>query len=98
MAPRLDDGDYKTICNTYKYKALKKETTSKDLKDQMLTLTREGIIYLKESCGVNVNTNGEKRQDGNPFTPISTSRHKDAQRYDNRLINLLLTYYTEPKM
>ena len=98
MAPRLDDGDYKTICNTFKYKALKQETISTNLKDQMLTLTKDGIIYIKESCGVNVDKNGEKRQDGNPFTPISKSRHKEAQRYDNRTINLLLPYYTEPKM
>ena len=97
MATRLDEADYKTIFNTTKYHTLKKEATSTNLKEPLVTLTKSGIIYLKENVGLNVDKNGVKRLDPKMFTPISNARHRDAQRFDNRLITLTQPFYNEPK-
>ena len=50
-----------------------------------------------ENVGLNVDKNGIKRQDQKAFTPLVKERHRDAQRLDNRLIDLIMPFYPDPK-
>ena len=98
MGPRLDDGDYKTICNNVKYLALKEETVKGNMKFPMVILTKSGVSYLKEKWGRSVNKNGERSNNKeNQPTTTSTEGHADAQRIDNDLINLILPFFTDPE-
>ena len=98
MGPRLDDGDYKTICNNVKYLALKEETVKGNMKFPMVIVAKSGVSYLKEKWGRSVNKNGERSNNKeNQPTTSSTERHADAQRIDNDLINLILPFFTDPE-
>ena len=98
LAPRLDDGDYKTICNNVKYHVLKEETINGSTKDPMVILTKSGVTYLKEKLGVSVDKNGTKRTNKENQTPkTSAKHHAEAQRLDNHLINLILPFFTDPE-
>jgi hypothetical protein len=98
LLPRLDEADLKTITSNPKYKALKKETMDKDSNGSLVILTKAGVAYLKETCGADVDKNGVKRQERNACTPISAKRHKNAQKVDNDLLNLVLPFFTDPEM
>ena len=98
MLPRLDEADLKTITNNPKYKALKKENMDKDSNGSLVILTIAGLAYLKETCGADVDKNRGKRQELNACTSISTKRHKNAQKVDNDLLNLVLPFVTDPEM
>ena len=97
LGPRLDEGDYKTICNNVKYLALKEETVHGNKKDPMVTLTKSGVSYLEEKWGISVDKNGEKRTTKGNQTPKTSSEQRvDAQILDNHLINLILPFFTDP--
>jgi hypothetical protein len=96
LGPRLDSGDFKTIIENHKYKALKQETLFPDSTEPYLILTKTGVGYLKEA-GINVNKNGVKCKERTVVAPISAKISKAAQRLDNHLINLLEPFFTEPK-
>ena len=68
--------------------------------DPMVILTNFGLTYLKNQWGENVNKNGKKNEDKvkpKPDETVTQVKHADVQRFDNRLINLLLPYYTSPE-
>ena len=98
LGPRLDEGDYKTICNNVKYLALKEETVHGNKKDPMVTLTKSGVSYLEEKWGISVDKKGEKRNNKGNRTPTTLSeQHANVQRLDNHLINLILPFFTDPE-
>ena len=85
-----------------KYKALKFETMNKT--DQCVILTTAGVSYLKEKCGEVVNKNGMKIVDPKSFLHVishtknaSAFKNADIQRFDNRLFNLVVPFYTLPE-
>jgi hypothetical protein len=50
---RLDDSDYKAICNNVKYLALKEETVNGNMKDPMVILTKKWGFLPKREVGEN---------------------------------------------
>ena len=84
-----------------KYKALKFETMNKT--DQCVILTTAGVSYLKEKWGEVVNKNGMKIGPKSFLHVIShkkntsAPKHADLQRFDNRLYNLVVPFYTLPE-
>ena len=74
------------------------ENMNKDSNGSLVILTKAGVAYLKEICGVNVDKNGVKRQEKNACTPISSKRQKNAQKVDNDLLNIVLPFFDDPEM
>ena len=62
----------------------------------MLTLTKSGVLCLKEKWGISVDKNGEKRINKENQTPTTPKQHAHAQKLDNHLINLILPFFTAP--
>jgi hypothetical protein len=99
LGVRLDEGDFKTIIENPKYKALKFETMQKT--EPMVILNPSGVLYLKEKWGLNLNKNGEKRMLNETIKESEihcvANKQKEMQRLENRMINLVTTYYTSPE-
>ena len=85
-----------------KYKALKHETVHKT--DPMVLLHASGVAYLKETWGLVVNKNGEKRK-------LKESRKETEEKFaassldikagyvqsvNNQILRLITDYYTPP--
>jgi hypothetical protein len=96
---RLDEGDYKTIIENHKYKALKFETLQKT--EPLVVLNPSGVSYLKEKWGLNLNKNGEKRMVHETIKETEkqflANKQIDMQRLDNRITNLVSLYYSIPE-
>jgi hypothetical protein len=99
LSVRLDEGDFKTIIENPKYKALKFETLQKT--EPMVILNPSGVLYLKEKWGLNLNKNGEKRMLNETVKESVNhsvvNKQKDMQRLENRMLSLVTTYYTSPE-
>ena len=99
MSPRLDEGDYRTICGNIKYKALKYETIKKT-ESPLVILTNDGVSYLNDKWSANVDKNGTKRKEKKNCKPFSEANisvnQADVQRMDNRIFNLITQFYSEP--
>ena len=98
LHPRLDVGDVKTICNTPKYLALKREVESRGVGgEQMVILTHHGVHYLKSSWNLDVDKNGKTRKADQTKTPISGSDYRASQQLDSKILSFVTKYYVEPK-
>ena len=99
LGNRLDEGDYRTIIDNPKYKVLKHETENK-IKG-MIILNPSGVTLLKDKWGLSVNKNGDKRLKHDTLPQgdkeMIAGRMKDIQKLNNKILNLVLGYYHEPK-
>ena len=97
LAPKLDEGDLKTIRDP-KYRALKQEVTGHKHSEPMLTLTKSGVYYLKDTWRINVNKNGQRSFNKVLAVPIPATVKKASQRLDNYLFNAIKLFYKKPNM
>ena len=98
LGPRLDQGDFNTICDNVKYLALKQETITNATEDPLVILTKNGVAYLKSKWGKTVNKNGKKcHKEATDQVPQLTVPQADAQRQNNALFKLIRPFYTAPE-
>ena len=103
---RLDEGDFKTIVNNPKYKALKQETVQNVVRDEerMVMLTGRGVAYLRDNWSLTVTKYGSKRKHHETLKenekpgPSSGSivNLAEINRFNDRILKLVNRFYTEP--